>query len=91
MRPQVSTEDKDDVFIENLNSALFLLLGVLAVAASVILLGCSAVVALGGQQFSIGFLTTPIFAVLLLAVGLGSVHFFRKRRQLRKKKTDAFF
>jgi len=89
--PQESKEDKDDIFIENLNSALFLLLGVLAVAASVILFGSSVVVALGSQQFSTSLLTTPIFAVLLLVVGLGSVHFFRKRRQLRKKRTNAFF
>jgi len=89
--PQGSKEDKDDVFIENLNSALFLLLGVLAVAASMILFGCSAVAALGSQQSSMSLLTTLIFAVLLLAVGLGSVHFFRRRRQLRKKKTSAFF
>ena len=89
--PQRSTEDKDDVFIENLNCALFLLLGVLAVASSVILFCSSVVVALGNQQFSASLLTTPIFAVLLLVIGLGAVHFFHKRRQLRKKKTDALF
>jgi len=89
--PQGSMEDKDDIFIENLNSALFLLLGVLAVATSVILFCYSVIVAVYSQQFSMSLLTTPIFSVFLLVVGLGSVHFFRKRRKLRKKKTDSFF
>lgn len=86
-----TTEDKDDIFIENLNTALFLLLGALAVAASVILLGYSAVVAVYSQHLSTGLLTTPVFAVLLLGIGLGSVHVFRKRRNLRKKRTRSFF
>jgi len=88
--PSGTTEDKDDVFIENLNMALFLLLGVLAVAASVILLGYSAVVAVHSQQLSASLLTTPVFAVLLLVVGLGSVHIFRKR-SLKRKKAGSFF
>jgi len=86
-----TTEDKDDIFIENLNTALFLLLGALAVAASVILLGYSAVVAVYSQQLSTSLLSTPVFAVVLLVVGLGSVHVFRKRRSLRKKKARSFF
>jgi len=86
-----TTEDKDDIFIENLNTALFLLLGALAVAASIILLGYSAVVAVYSQQLSMSLLSTPVFAVVLLAVGLGSVHVFRKRRGLRKEKARSFF
>ncbi|HKZ94471.1 MAG TPA: hypothetical protein VJ249_07830 [Candidatus Bathyarchaeia archaeon] len=88
---RATAEDKDDVFIENLNTALFLLLGILAVAASVILLGYSAFIAVSGQQFSEGLLTTSGFASLLLVIGLGSVHLFRRRRQLRKKRADSIF
>ena len=86
-----TTEDKDDIFIENLNTALFLLLGALAVAASVVLLGYSAIVAFYSQQPSTSLLTTSVYAVVLLAVGLGSVHIFRKRRSVRKKKARSFF
>jgi len=89
--PSGTTEDKDDIFIENLNTALFLLLGVLAVAASVILLGYSAVAAVYSQQLSTSLLTTPVFAILLLVVGLGSVHVFRKRRGLKRKKARSLF
>lgn len=89
--PQGTVEDKDDIFVENLNTALFLILGVLAAVASVILLGYSTIAAMYAQQFSTSFLPTSVFAVLLLAMGLGSVHLFRRRREERKRKTHAFF
>lgn len=82
-------EDKDDVFIENLNMALFLALGVLALAASVILFGYSTILAVYGQQF-LSFPTTFGFAALLLLIGLVSVQLFRKRRDTKRKKASAF-
>jgi len=89
--PQEPAEDKDDVFIENLSTALFLLLGSLAVSASVILLGYSAMSFVYSRQFSLSLLTTPVFAVSLLVIGLCSVYLFRKRRKARKEKTSRVF
>ena len=86
-----ATEDKDDVFIENLNIALFLTLGVLAVAASVILLGYSTVVAFYGQSFTGDFLTTCVFSAVLLSIGVGSVKLFLKKREAKRKKAQALF
>lgn len=84
-----ASEDKDDVFIENLNMILFLALGVLALAASVILFGYSTISVIYGQQF-LSSQTTFGFAALLLLIGAVSVQLFRKRRDTKKKKTSAF-
>jgi len=88
---QRATEDKDDIFIENLNTVLFLAFGILATVASAGLFGYSAIAFVYGQQLSMNLLATPIFAALLLATGLGSMYLFRRRRQLTKKKTDSPF
>jgi hypothetical protein len=89
--PLETEEDTDDVFVENLNTAMFLSLGVVAVCASVVLFAYSAIAVAHGLLFSMSFLTTLISAALSFLVGLGSLHLFRKRRKLRKKKTSAFF
>jgi len=89
--PSGTAEDRDDVFIEDLNTALFLALGILAMAASVILLGYSIVAAVYGQQLSSSFLATSVFASSLLFVSLGAVQIFRKRRRLRKQKEGSIF
>ena len=89
--PLDTAEDKDDVFIENLNSALLLLLGVLAVFASVAVSANSAIVFFQGQQLRTSLLTTLVFAVFLLVFGWVSLHLFRKRRRQRKEKTSAIF
>ena len=86
-----TVEDKDDVFIENLNTALFLLLGVLGVSASVILLGYSVVEAFLGLQFGVSLLTKPAFAVFLLVLGWCSLLLFRRRRRQRREKTGSLF
>jgi len=88
---QETVEDREDVFIENLCTALFLLLGTLAVFASVVLLAYSAIVTVYSQQLAMNILTSSIFAAFLLVVGLGSLHLFRKRRRLRKEKTSSLF
>lgn len=85
-----ASEDKDDVFIENLNMVLFLALGVLALAASVILFGYSTVLVVYSQQFLVSFPTTFGFAALLLLIGLVSVQLFRRRRETKRKKTGLF-
>lgn len=85
-------EDKDDAFIENLNMVLFLALGILALAASVILFGYSTLLAVYSQQFLTGFPTTTFgFAALLLLIGLASMQLFRKRRETKRRKAEAFF
>ena len=86
-----TVEDKDDVFIENLNTALFLLLGVLAAFASAVLLGYSAVEAFLGQQLGMSLLYKPAFALFLLVLGWFSLLLFRKRRRQRKEKTGSLF
>jgi len=86
-----TVEDKDDVFIENLNTALFLLLGVLGVFASVVLLAYSVVEAFLSQQLGMSLLPKPAFAVFLLVLGWCSLLLFRKRRRLRKEKTGSLF
>jgi len=86
-----STEDKDDILIENLNTALFLFLGILSVSVSVIVLIHSASIAVYSQKLSMDFLNSSIFAAFLFAVGFGSLHIFRNRRESRKKKESAIF
>jgi len=88
---QETVEDREDIFIENLCTALFLLLGTLAVLASVVLLAYSAIATVYSQQLEMSILTSSIFAAFLLVVGLGSLHLFRKRRRLRKEKTSSLF
>jgi len=88
---QGTREDEDDVFVDNLNTALFLFLGSLSVFASVILLVYSATAVVHSQQFLMSFLHTSILAAFLFFIGLGALHLFRKRRTLRKRKKSAFF
>jgi hypothetical protein len=89
--PLATVEDKDDVFVENLNSAFLLLLGVLGVLASVVLFIYSGFVAFSGQPLAMGLLTTPAFAGFLLILGSVSLHLFRKRRRQRKEKIGSIF
>lgn len=89
--PLETAEDKDDVFIENLNTALFLLLGVLGVFTSVVLLAYSVFEAFLAQQLGMSLLTKPVFAVFLLVLGWCSLLLFRKRRRQRKEKTSSLF
>lgn len=86
-----TVEDKDDVFVENLNSAFFLILGVLGVFASVVLFGYSVLMAFSGQPLAMGLMTTPAFAGFLLILGSVSLHLFRKRRRQRKEKLGSIF
>jgi hypothetical protein len=89
--PLATVEDKDDVFVENLNSAFLLLLGILGVLASVVLFIYSGFVAFSGQPLAMGLLTTPAFAGFLLILGSVSLHLFRKRRRQRKEKIGSIF
>lgn len=86
-----TVEDKDDVFVENLNSAFLLILGVLGILASVVLFGYSVLAAFSGQQLAMGLLTTPAFAGFLLILGSISLHLFRKRRRQRREKIGSIF
>jgi ABC-type nickel/cobalt efflux system permease component RcnA len=86
-----ATEDRDDVFVEKLNTAFLLLVAFLTLFASVILLVYSATITFYSRQLPSSFLMTSVFAASLLIIGLGSFHLFRKRRKLRKDKTSSFF
>ena len=89
--PQGTAEDRNDVLIEHLNTALFLALGILAMAVSIILLGYSVAAIVYSKQLSSSLLATSVFASSLLLVSLGAVQIFRKRRQLRKRKESLTF
>ncbi len=89
--PLDTAEDKDDVFIENLNTALLLLLGVLAIFASVAVSAHSAIVLIYGQQLGTSLVAASAFAVFLLVFGWASLRLFRKRRRQRKEKTSSIF
>ena len=92
--PLATVEDKDDVFVENLNSAFLLLLGILGVLAvfgSVVLFVYSGFVAFSGQPLAMGLLATPAFAAFLLILGWVSLHLFRRRRRQRKEKLGSIF
>ena len=89
--PLATVEDKDDVFVENLNSAFLLVLGILGVFASVVLFVYAGFVAFSGQLLAMGLLTTPAFAAFLLVLGSVSLHLFRKRRRERKEKSGSVF
>jgi len=85
--PPETKEDEEDIFVENINTALFLFLGGSSVFASVILLFHSATAVVYRQQSLMNFLYTSIIAAFLFFIGLGSLHLFRKRRKLRKRKS----
>jgi len=85
--PPGTKKDDEDIFVENINTALFLFLGGSSVFASVILLFHSATAVVYRQQSLMNFLFTSIFAAFLFFLGLGSLLLFRKRRRLRKTKS----
>lgn len=86
-----AVEDKDDVFIENLNTAMLLILGILALFASVAILGYSAIAVVYSQQLTASLLTTLALSTFLFSLGLGSLHLFRRRRESRREKTRSLF
>ncbi len=86
-----TVEDKDDVLIENLSTVLFLVLGGLALFASVLLSVNVVTMAVAGVQLLSGLLFMSIFAVLSCVLGLGFVHLFRKRRRVRREKESSPF
>ena len=82
---------EDDILIENINSILLSLLGILSLSVSMILLAHSATVAVYSQQLPTDFPERSIFSVVLFVIGFGSLHVFRKRRESRKRKQSALF
>jgi len=84
-------EDEDDVLIEDFNTVMFLLLGILSLFVSVVLLVSSATIAVYGQLLSMDFLYRSIFAVLFFVGGFGSLHIVRKRRESKRKKKAGLF
>lgn len=86
--PKEPVEGTDDILLENFFTILFLLLGILAVFASLSLIAYSTTLTVSTRQLPADFLTTSIIVVLLFVGGFGSLHVFRRRRKLRKKKTS---
>jgi len=89
--PEESTEDKDDRLTENLNTLIFLFLGILSITVSVIIFVYTASVALYSQQLPMDLLNRSVFAAVFFVIGFGSFHIFRERRASRKRKNSAIF
>jgi len=89
--PEESREDKDDILTENLNTVIFLFLGILSITVSVIIFVYTASVALYSQQLFMDFFNRSVVAAVFFVVGFGSFHIFRKRRESRKRKNSAIF
>jgi len=89
--PKDPIEDEDDILIENFNSILLSLQGILSLSVSMILLIHSATVAVYSQQLPTDFPERSIFSAVLFVIGFGSLHLFRKRRESRKRKQSALF
>jgi len=85
--PPETKKDEEDIFVENINTALFLFLGGSSVFASAILLFHSATAVVYGQQSLMNFFSTLAFAAFLFFIGLVSLLLFLKRRKLRKTKS----
>ncbi len=81
---RTSQSEKDTVG-EGITTGLILLLGCFSVINSIALVVHSVILVINNQQILIELLKTLILAGLLLAIGLGSLYFFRKRIHMLKK------
>jgi len=82
---QGTREDEDDVFVDNLNTALFLFLGSLSVFASVILLVYSATAVVHSQQFLMSFFTYINLGSFLVLHRLRRIASLSKAENTKKK------
>lgn len=80
------SHNKNDTVGEGITTGLILILGCFSVINSIALVVHSVVLVINKQQILMEFLKTLIVAGLLLAIGLGSLYFFRKRLHTLKKK-----
>jgi uncharacterized membrane protein YfcA len=85
------TEDEHDAFIENINLALILSIGILSLSVSAMTLIQSATTAVLSQQLPTDSLEKLVFAALLLVIGYTALHVFQKRRESRRNKQSALF
>jgi len=81
-------QDGNDTVGEGTITGLILVIGIISIVSSIAMVVGSVVQVVHKQQILMELFKTLIVAGLLLAIGLGSLHFFRKRlRALARKKS----
>ena len=79
-------QNEKDTVGEGITTGLILILGCFSVINSIALVVNSVILVINKQQILMELLKTLIVAGLLLAIGLGSLYFFRKRLHMLKRK-----
>ncbi len=72
-------QNKDDTIGEGITTGLILVLGIISIINSIGVAVYSVVLVINKQLVLMELLRTLIVAGFLLAIGLGSLHIFRKR------------
>lgn len=82
-----ATQDENDTIGEGITIGLVLFLGIISIINSIGIIVYSVALLVNEQLVLMELLRTLIIAGLLLAIGLGSLYFFRKKlRTLTRKK-----
>ncbi len=82
-----TTRNKNDTVGEGITTGLILVLGIISIINSIAIVGYSVALVINKQLVLMELLRTLIIAGLLLAIGLGSLYFFRKKlRTLTRRK-----
>ena len=83
-----TTKNENDTVGEGITTGLILVLGVISIINSIAMVVYSVALVINKQLILMELLRTLIIAGLLLAIGLGSLYFFRKKlRTLTRKKS----
>lgn len=80
-----TSQSEKDAVGEGITTGLILLLGCFSVINSIALVVHSVILVINNQQILMELLKTLIVAGLLLAIGLGSLYFFRRRIHMLKR------
>ena len=82
------TKSENDTIGDGITTGLILVLGIISIINSIAIVVYSVALVINKQLILMELLRTLIIAGLLLAIGLGSLYFFRKKlRTLTKKKS----
>ena len=78
-------EDDNDTMGEGITAGLVLFLGVISIINSIGIVAQSVIHAINRQLVLVELLSPLVVAGLLLAIGLGSLYFFRRRLHMLKR------